>query len=341
MKHSLHIKRTLLICLIGIGFLANAQDIHFSQFNFSPLNLNPALAGVFKGNMRASGTYRSQWQSVPVPYMTFSGAFDMNYYHRRKFPNSIFGGGAVFHYDQAGDGEMSLSQFSLAASYTRRMSKQNFLTGGLMFSASQRALSLNQLSFDMQFNGELFNENDPTGEDGINSNVFFADLTAGVNWHHQNTEKRMRIDVGGALFHINQPNTSFYDNGEVKLRKRTSVYAIGQVMLLEDVDFLFRAMGQFQGSYQELILALGGRYHIDKTRTKELAIALNLGYRLDDAFVPSFEVDYKSWRVGFSYDINLSGFTEATGHRGGPEITVLYYYKKVEPMAKYKACPIF
>lgn len=341
MKQTLRLKGLLLLCMLGLGGFSFGQDIHFSQLNFSPLNLNPALAGVFQGNMRFAGAYRSQWQSVPVPYMTFSAGFDANYYNRRKWKDSVFGGGLVFHYDQAGDGEMSLAQVSFAGSYTRRMSKQNFLSAGIMGSFSQRSLNLNDLSFDMQFDGELFDPTLTTGEDFINSNVFFSDFTVGVNWHHQQPKKRMRLDFGAALFHINQPNTSFMEEGGVDLDQRISVYGFGEMLAAEKIDFLFRTMGQFQGEYREIIFSAGARFHIDQTRTKELALALNLGYRLDDAFVPAVELDYKSWRFAFSYDVNLSSFTEATSFKGGPELSVMYFYRKVLPLETYKACPIF
>ena len=54
-----------------------AQDIHFSQYNGSLLNLNPAFTGFFDGDYRVNGIFRSQWQSVPVPYKTVGFAADM------------------------------------------------------------------------------------------------------------------------------------------------------------------------------------------------------------------------------------------------------------------------
>ncbi|MEN9416069.1 MAG: hypothetical protein RLZ62_2373, partial [Bacteroidota bacterium] len=43
---------------------ATAQDIHFSQYNMSPMTLNPANIGGFEGTARISGIYRSQWTSI-------------------------------------------------------------------------------------------------------------------------------------------------------------------------------------------------------------------------------------------------------------------------------------
>ncbi len=45
--------------LLGVSSV-NAQDIHFSQFFASPLNLNPATTGVLSCDMRFSAIYRNQ-----------------------------------------------------------------------------------------------------------------------------------------------------------------------------------------------------------------------------------------------------------------------------------------
>src|ERR1700733_7808210 len=49
-----------------------SQDIHFSQFFETPLLRNPALAGIFSGDLRIQGVYRTQWNSITVPYQTAS-----------------------------------------------------------------------------------------------------------------------------------------------------------------------------------------------------------------------------------------------------------------------------
>jgi hypothetical protein len=49
-----------------------AQDIHFSQFSFSPANLNPAYTALFDGDVRFVANYRNQWFTVPVNYNTVS-----------------------------------------------------------------------------------------------------------------------------------------------------------------------------------------------------------------------------------------------------------------------------
>jgi len=60
-----------------------AQDIGFSQFYDQPLLRNPALAGIFNGDVRFSASYRNQWQSVTVPYRTFGVSSEI------KFPLQV------------------------------------------------------------------------------------------------------------------------------------------------------------------------------------------------------------------------------------------------------------
>jgi len=52
---------------LALCFSAGAQDIHFSQFFETPLLRNPALAGIFTGDVRIQAVYRTQWASVTVP----------------------------------------------------------------------------------------------------------------------------------------------------------------------------------------------------------------------------------------------------------------------------------
>ncbi len=71
--------RGVLAGVLGLVFVnLNSQDIHFSQFYMSPLNLNPAMTGVMNGNIRLTGNYRNQWASVlrDKSFRTYSVSYD-------------------------------------------------------------------------------------------------------------------------------------------------------------------------------------------------------------------------------------------------------------------------
>ena len=245
------------IAIIGILVLAfcyqlNAQDIHYSQFYLSPLNLNPALTGVFNGDMRFAANYRSQWSSIPVPYMTTSGSFDGKIFEG-KAGNDILAGGLVFNYDQAGDSKMGLLQVGALIAYTRQITKRNFISLGFQGGAGQRRFHTDDLTFDTQFNGDIFDPNLGSNETFPRLSFFFLDFSVGLNWHFQLNE-RTKFDSGVAIHHINEPEQSFFENDEIRLAKKISFNWDATIQAGERVDVMPALIYQVQGTYQETIL---------------------------------------------------------------------------------------
>lgn len=352
-KHTL--KKTLLLLLIGLTSLCPllSQDIHYSQFYNAPLNLSPALTGIFRGDVRFMGNYRSQWRAVPVKYLTFTGAADMKFI-RQTMRKGFFSGGVVFHYDQAGYSKLNLSHLGLNGSYTHRLGEKTYATAGAQLGFNQRAFKLDELTFNNQFDPGrgVYDPGLPTGEEFPNTNNFFIDFSAGFNLRLQShsdaelvdrLEKRSKLDLGVGIFHLNQPDQSFIEDAVVPLQMRFSPYAFGTLQLSKSIDFLLNFSGQFQNPYRELLISGGGKLHLNRSLGKQLAVQLTAGYRfsdIGDGFIPALEVNYNSWKVGISYDINVSDFNIATRRRGGPEVAVHYIITKVKPLPVFKICPL-
>jgi hypothetical protein len=91
------IRYLTLVALTLTAFGMSAQDLHFSQFQNSPLNHNPALTGIFSGDQRFA-SYRRQWFSAGG-YMTFTGSYDRTF---KRTGQNFFSGGLLFDYDKAG-----------------------------------------------------------------------------------------------------------------------------------------------------------------------------------------------------------------------------------------------
>lgn len=332
----------ILIAVFLCCFSLKAQDIHFAQFYNSPLNISPALTGVFKGDRRFIGNYRSQWQSALVPYTTFSGMFDSKIYSD-KFKNGMLGAGAVLNYDIAGDGELGNIQLNASVSYTLTIDRENFLSFGLQAGVAQRSFRPASLTFDNQFDGEIFDPSRPINEQFTNTAKVYGDVSIGVNWHGQKQKKRTRLDVGGAVYHLNQPDQSFNSADPARLSTRISLYMLPTLQLSKKMDFILHGMAQLQGAYTEGFAGAGGRFHLDTRRTREMAIQLTGSYRFNafgDSVIPAAEVHYKTWVVGLSYDINISDFQRATNRYGGPELSVRYTITNVKPVNTFKICPI-
>ncbi len=344
-------KYPLFLFLLTLVFPTQAQDIHFSQYYHSPQNLNPALAGVMAADYRFSSLYRSQWQSVPVPYVTYTGSFDMKYF-LPKHRDGFFGGGLLFNYDQSGSAKWRLAQLALTANYSRALNDQNILTAGFQVGGSQRSLNIGDLTFANQHDGEQFDPNRATGENNLQDNGFsYTDISAGINWNFTRlagrTNGKSSGNLGLGVFHVNRPGLGIYSDSRPQLPFRFTIYTFGWTSFpnIEKFDFFYSAFGSLMGSSNEGMVGGDVRYHLEDSKSgKKVALSIGLHYRymgLNDALFPVVKVFYEDWTVGFSYDLNLSEFRVATQGRGGPELSVIYTITTVKPLKEFRACPIF
>ncbi|MCF8245891.1 MAG: PorP/SprF family type IX secretion system membrane protein [Saprospiraceae bacterium] len=329
------------IVLLISTLTANAQDIHFSQFNNSPANLNPALTGVFGGDLRFVANYRSQWSSVPVDYRTLSGAFDSKLYHKAFAKNGYLGYGLVFNNDVAGDAQIGISQVGANLSFTRQLSDALFASIGTQIAVGQRSVSPEKLSYEEQWNGDIYDPNLSNGESFSGTSKGIGSISTGLNLHYQVDGTRTKVDLGSGIFHLNQPNTSFDNDEKTNLPIKFSPYLMTTIQLTQTLDLRANGLFSKQLSYQEAVAGAAIRYHFSTVKDAELNVQAGIAMRFGDALVPSVEVQYRNWTAGFSYDQNFSPFNIATYRRGGPEFFLQYILWKVHPPKEFKACPIF
>jgi type IX secretion system PorP/SprF family membrane protein len=339
-------KRILLLSLFFTGVIIltpkniEAQDLHYSQFYNAHVNINPGLTGIFNGDVRIAANYRNQWKVLPIPYMTVTGAYDMKIYGKpdRK---DFFGAGLVFNYDQAGDSKLNLATLGLNGSYSLPAGNNSFFTIGAQLAFSRRAFSLDDLTFDEQFDGLKFDPNRTITEAFDRRSVFVPDFSAGLNYRFQKSS-RTKADIGVAAFHLNNPRNPFYtDDKSVKLPPRFAFNALVQAKVANPVDILVHGLVQFQKPYREYVIGAGPKFYLNQKRGKNFAVGLFGMYRFKDALAPAFHLYLNELQVGFSYDVNTSAFKTVTNRRGGPELSLIYTITKVKPLSKFKACPIF
>ncbi len=342
----------LLFLLFLTGWALQAQDIHYSQFYNTPMNLNPGLTGIFRGDARFMGNYRQQWTPW-VHYLTFTGVADMKFYPKAPRPG-FFSGGVTFNYDQAGVSKLQLIHLGLSGSYTRRLSNHSYLTLGAQLSGNQRGFKLGALTFDEQYDPGRgrFDPNRDNGEVTLtNTTNFFLDFGAGINFRIQRLsdaalvdemKHRSKLDVGIGIFHLNRPDQSFFDGDKSRLLVRYSPYISGTLQLgSSGLDLVTHLSAQVQGPYREYLGMLGMNIHLETTPGKQFSLQPGIGYRFDDfgdALYPTLQGSHNNWRVGLSWDVNVSDAKVATNQNGGPEISIQYIISK--PLPKFKVCPL-
>lgn len=322
--------------LLLVSGKLTAQDIHFSQPYHSPGNVSPALTGIFDGDVRFLGNYRSQWQSVPVPYRTFSVSADIKLKPKTAGKKGMVGYGLVFNNDESGDAQLALVQTGANFSYIRQISDQAQISLGGQAMIGQRSFMPSQLKFEEQWNGDVFDPNASNNESFSKKGLNTFSLSTGLNAHWQSEKSRTNIDLGISLYHLNQPSANFDGAISINLPKKTNVYAFGTYQVSPKLDLLLNLYFSRQNPYQELFLSAAIRYHLNT-----IALQAGIGTRLSDAFIPSLELQVRNWAAGVSYDINHSPFKTASLRRGGPEIFIQYIIRKVSPPKEFKACPVF
>lgn len=317
-----------------------AQDVHFSQFHRHDPALNPAMTGQFPADMRVAGIRRSQWRSVPVPYVSSAVAFDTRAVHPLTGENNVWGWGLSWQHDEAGDGRLRLTSVAGNLSLTRQLSSQLRAGVGFQAVAGQRSLQPERLTFESQWNGDIFDPDAANGETALATSRGIFSLGSGVQLHYQ-TESRTNFRAGLGAFHLNRPRTSFLDQPDVRIFTRLTSHLQAEVQMSAKNDLCLLGMLSQQGEYKEMLNGLALRHHLSLEAQKAIYVQAGIFIRYGDALIPALEMRYNNWIAGMSYDINTSGFRAATGRRGGPEVFVQWLLFRVHPPAVFKACPVF
>src|ERR1035437_11010239 len=297
-------KIIFILCVLCSSF-AFAQDIHFSQFNASPQNLNPAQTGLFDGDWRFVGNHRSQWSAIPVPYTTFSLASDTRL--KTKLKNDVPALGLIVNTDKAGDSKFTTTQVFASASYIKKLSSDstNFISIAVQPGITTKSFNVNALTFDNQFNGDHYNPALGSGENFNTTRITYFDLGGGLVYLWRKNQ-RTQINIGFSAFHLNMPKQSFFDNRDIKLDIKTTFSGMAEFPVAEQLDVVPTFLYQSQGKFNETVVGLFGKYYLKPVNGVPTALSLGGFYRLKDAFIIVANMDYRNFNVGVSYDVNTS-----------------------------------
>ena len=346
-------KKTTLLFLTICLFAASlqAQDIHFSQFYMSPLNLNPALTGVMNCNHRIVANYRNQWGSIlkQNAYNTYSASYD------QKLPvgrYDYFGVGGTLWGDKAGASEFATIQARMSGSYAKKMGgyrrKAHYLVLGADVGVSQRSINSVNLQWPSQHNGNGGFGGPTFGSPEIidDPSFYFVDLSAGALWFSVFDEDN-NFYFGGAFSHLNRANQSF-ENQNIPLYSKFTFHAGGEFMVAQRMGIVPGIVTFLQGpSFQvnggtsfKFLLGNSRRYH----QAFQLGAWARVSNRLDsgklmDALILSTRFDYEQFTIGFSYDVNTSNLRAASNGNGAFEFSMLY--KICGPERRGVYCPNF
>ena len=330
---------------------SNAQDIGFSQFYDQPLLRNPALAGIFNGDVRLTASYRNQWQSVTIPYRTFGISSEL------KFPMQIMDydvtgtlGLEIFR-DVAGTSEFSTTQILPAGNISVRTGENSFLSGGFMAGLMQQRFDPTKLVLNDQFianSDGSFSVLPYTSQVFNNTNVNYFDLSLGVTYKSSLNEN-VDYYIGAALFHLINPSVGFFDGSKIILNKKLALNA-GLSNAIGDANELILYadyFDQYTSGFKRIGIStaqFGIMYkHAFFESDGDASITGGLLYRWNDALIPVIQLELSKFTIGASYDVNVSKLVVASQARGGFELTLSFksFLNSRNPDLMSARCPGF
>ncbi|MEO1263243.1 MAG: PorP/SprF family type IX secretion system membrane protein [Bacteroidota bacterium] len=329
-----------------------AQDPQFSQFYASPMQLNPAMTGVFPGQWRAVANYRQQWNSIlnTRPFRTISASFDA------KVPvgrGDFFSFGMTTLRDEAGIADYNRTSVDLSLSFMKQLGgsryrgADQFLVGGVQVGFGQHNISPEKLWFSNQFNTttEEIDQSINSGENIESSSDLFLNVNAGLLWYAV-FDDNQSLYVGGAIHHVNQPEVSFLANSsEGTLESKYTVHLGGEIPFNSRLSILPAVAVVSQGP--SLISLYGANFRLTNRDWKEIAIRAGAwGHLVKDVegsiaspavtFTTILEIE--RWNIGLSYDLAANQLAPPTNGRGAFEVSLIYYQKSAG--RKYRVeCP--
>ena len=316
----------ILILVALTGTYATAQDMQFSQFYQSPILRNPALAGVFDGDIRISGTYRNQWQSVTVPYQTGALSGEL------KLPVGTgydwVTVGAQIAYDVAGDLKLRRTQFLPVVNYHKSLSaeRNNYLSIAFMGGYVSSQFDPYAAKWDDQFVNGMYSPNNPTSQIFANTSYGYWDASTGITLSGEMGESD-KFYIGAGLFHFNSPKTNFYNSNTSSTVPKKYTINSGFKFMTSDLNSI-NVYGDYSLQGGTEVFMGGVMYETELEKRYDDNKTYNLGvgafYRWNDAIVPAVRLDIYDFSVGLSYDVNVSRLVQASQNRGGFELTLTY-----------------
>lgn len=330
------LKTKIVLAFSVIFGTLQAQDIHFSAMDYSPLTVNPGLAGA-NHKMQAIANYRTQWNAVASPYQTIAASYDMRFGETDANSKGFLAGGINFFNDDAGDNRLESNDIGLSVAYHLMLDSEHRLSLGLQGGFGQRSI-VNEGTWGNQYTGGFFDPNAATGENFENASFSYFDVGSGMVYSFtpkQNTKNNngTRLNIGVAGYHLNRPNYSFINEENDDLYVRWSGFAMAEIGLGDKKMAIEpQLITQIQGPSIETLIGSDYRFFLGDGSSSDgvydgISLAAGLFYRNQDALLSRFSVRFQGFDAGMVYDFNVFSSLQAVSRgRGAAEIFLRYIF---------------
>lgn len=319
---------SVLIVVLFFGvYKGSAQRVHSSQFYSIPLLLNPALTGNSDYNLRGGINFRNQWNSVTTPFVSQSVYVDGKL-STQLLKSSWLGVGGMIFNDKAGDGGLRTTQVMFTGSLNKSLNAGNtlFVHAGIGVELINKSVDYSKLHFGDQWNEDLNDWKEATGEAPKSQSLFYPDFSVGGMMTY--FRGKSKFFMGVSINHINRPEESFYNELTNNLEKRFAWHGGVESRLSPRLYVKPEIMYTVENGSDEWI---AGTNFMMLYGEKGTILHYGLWYRFTQDIIPTFGFEKKRLKLMISYDINVSELQVASSSRGGLEISLTYNYNYSNP----------
>lgn len=326
-------KKIISILVLITPLFFKAQDIHFSQFNETPVLLNPAMSCTAY-DTRVIANYKNQWASVTSPFQTYGISIERALKHL-KLRKSFIGMSLSVYKDKAGDAGLGAILANLGINAIVKTGQFSRFSAGMGGGVNYRTINPSKFQWESQYNGSNYDAAIASGEKTPQSTLIQGDLVAGVAYHYAKSDRVIssqdgtKFDIGFSAFHFNIPKYSFVNSGDKQFTKyvMNANFDIG----IKNAGFALvpSLLYMRQGPSQEINVGCMFKYIIQDQSVytgikKPSAIAVGAFYRVGDAVIPCLLFQYDKYAFTVSYDLNTSKLTGVSKTKGGLEFSLRF-----------------
>ncbi len=303
--------KILVIIIISCFCLeTEAQDPIFSQYFLVPETTNPGFSG-FENASYFGLIHRTQWPSLNL-------RVDTEYAFFNSLIENVGGIGFSILNQHENNTDYNHLQGNVNFAYHVRLANDWYFRPAIEVGFGTKSFNFRNLVLadQININSETIN---PISSDvfalNANRNVTFLDFSTGFVFDKKNTRNDTDIWLGASIKHLNKPNISFIENGNVPLDIFYSIHANYKFPYFDYNDMLISLNYMQQGQYNRL--DIGTTVKLEKLMLGAMAVTNPAKNSLNSHLLTSINtfigLEFEQLRFGFSYDINTSKIGRTDG----------------------------
>ena len=304
------IRLSIIIILCCLSFKVQAQDPIFSQYFLVPETINPGFSG-FEDASYFGLIHRTQWPSLDL-------RVDTEYAFFNSWIEDVGGIGFSILNQHESNTKYNHLQGNITFAYHVQLANEWFFRPTIEVGFGTKSFNFGNLVLSDQINinsGTINSTSSDPFAINANRNISFVDFTAGFVFDKKNTSNDTDLWLGATVKHLNKPNISFTENGNVPLDIFYSLHASYKFPYFEYNDMLISANYMQQGEYNRLDVST--IIKLEKLMLGATAVTNPSKNNSNSHLLTSINafvgLEFEQLRFGFSYDINTTDIGRTDG----------------------------